>query len=104
MIIDCHIRYSGGNENDDEEGDAEGEIANGLEGNFVTPVSVNRPPRRYIFHKQDKIPKTLVLPSIIFKATVPLTTLCDHFRLDAKFLIPCSRSAIFNFEFAFENC
>lgn len=25
-------------------------------------------------------------------------------RLDAKFLIPCSRSAIFNFEFAFENC
>ena len=27
-----------------------------------------------------------------------------HLRLDAKFLIPCSRSAIFNFEFAFENC
>ena len=25
-------------------------------------------------------------------------------RLDAKFLIPCSRSAIFNFEFAFQNC
>ena len=23
---------------------------------------------------------------------------------DAKFLIPCSRSAIFNFEFAFQNC
>ena len=49
MILDCHIRYSGGNGNDDGEGDAEGEIANGLEGNFVTPVSVNRPPRRYIY-------------------------------------------------------
>ena len=58
LILDYHIRYSGSNEHDDGEGDAEGEIANGLEGNFVTPVSVNRPPRRYIFHKQDKIPKT----------------------------------------------
>ena len=25
-------------------------------------------------------------------------------RIDAKILVPCSRSAIFNFEFAFENC
>ena len=67
LIHDCHIRYSGSNEHDDGEGDAEGEVANGLEGNFVTPVSVNRPPRRYIFHKQDKIPKTYLMPAFVQK-------------------------------------
>ena len=25
-------------------------------------------------------------------------------RIAAKILVPCSRSAVFNFEFAFENC
>lgn len=25
-------------------------------------------------------------------------------RYEAKILVPCSRSAVFNFEFAFENC
>ena len=25
-------------------------------------------------------------------------------RINAKVLVPCSRSAVFNFEFAFENC